>query len=318
MTKNFYVKKIITIIEAEKYLSSLKTLLDKIFVEGVQVEIYTAKELEEGTFVFSINNIGKKEPKEKGNLENIKDSEYCEYSKYAVRENGVLWITDSAKWITALELEKQAVLAYLHNENWNEQYFEVKYAMERPQELEAVYLEQIYRRYAGLPWDILETDRCKIRESTEEDVEEFFEIYSEPSIVRYMEDLYPSVEQEKQYIRDYIEKVYSFCGFGIWTVVEKATNQVIGRAGFNYREGYEEPELGFVIGVPWQQKGIAYEICNALLQYAAQELGFYKVQALVELGNFISIHLCERLGFIKQEIVWEKGKEYIRFLKNLM
>jgi RimJ/RimL family protein N-acetyltransferase len=80
-----------------------------------------------------------------------------------------------------------------------------------------------------------------------------------------MEPLYEEVDEERAYARDYIEKVYAFYDFGIWTVVEKTSGEVIGRAGICYREGYEDPELGFMIGVPWQGKGLATEVCRAVL-----------------------------------------------------
>ena len=129
-----------------------------------------------------------------------------------------------------------------------------------------------------------------------------------------MEDLYPEIEQEKQYIKEYIEKVYSFFEFGVWTVLEKESGSVIGRAGFAFREGYEEPELGFIIGVPWQCRGYAEEVCRAVMEYGWEVLGFEHVQALVEPGNKASLKLCGKLGFAEKERVTEKGKEYVRLV----
>ena len=153
------------------------------------------------------------------------------------------------------------------------------------------------RRLAGLPWKIIETDRCLIRETTVEDVDAFWEIYREPSITRYTDHLYPEIEQEKNYVREYIEKVYTYYEYGVWTIVEKSSGLVIGRAGFSARPGYEDPELGFVIGVPWQGKGYAYEVCSAILDYGWEQLGFEEVQALVDPGNQTSLSLCKKLGF---------------------
>lgn len=231
-------------------------------------------------------------------------------------DKGILWITDSPVWAAVLQREGEAVLVYLHSGNRNGDFSSLKYVMEEPQELDGAYLDRVYRRFAGIPWDILDTERCRIRETVQEDVEAFYEIYKEPSITQYMEPLYPEAEQERQYIRDYIDKVYGFYGFGIWTVVLKATGEVIGRAGLNFREGYEEPEIGFVIGVPWQRQGIAYEICSAILEYGAEELGFQTVQALVEPENEASLTLCGKLGFQIVERISDKGQEYFRLLRE--
>lgn len=235
----------------------------------------------------------------------------------AEQEEAVLYVTDDIK--TARELRDcgQAVLIYLHGGNREVDFSEFMYAVEDPERLETEYVDKVYRRLKGLPWNIMETQRCLIRETTPEDVEDFYRIYRDPAITRYMEDLYPEMEQEKQYIREYIEKVYSFFEFGVWTVVERESGSVIGRAGFAFREGYEDPELGFIIGVPWQRRGYAEEVCWAVMRYGWETLGFQQVQALVEPGNEASLNLCGKLGFVEEERVTEKGKEYVRLVADV-
>lgn len=154
-----------------------------------------------------------------------------------------------------------------------------------------------YQRQAGEPWDILETDRLLVRETTVQDVDNLYEIYAEPSMTRYMEGLFEDPADEKRYMKDYIEKVYSLMGFGVWSLVSKEDGKLIGRAGFSIRGGFDEPELGFFIGVPWQRKGFATEACEAIMEYGRQVLMFDKVQTLVKKENEVSIHLCKKLGF---------------------
>lgn len=227
-----------------------------------------------------------------------------------------LYLTDDAETAERLRQEGQAVLICLHPGNAGQDFSRFLFAVEDPKELESEYVERVYRRLKGLPWYITETGRCLIRETTVEDVEDFYRIYSHPSITKYMEDLYPEVEQEKEYVREYIEKVYSFYGFGVWTVVEKVSGQVIGRAGLSYREGYGDPELGFIIGVPWQGRGYAKEVCRAVLSYARTALEFTRVQALVETENAASLHLCGQLGFYHESTVTLNGKVYDLLLWN--
>lgn len=231
--------------------------------------------------------------------------------------NGILWLTDWAEDMRGLVKEGQAVLVCLHEGNREQDFNEAMYACEGPEGLDLDYLERVYRRFHKLPWDILDTKRCHIRETAEEDLESFYRIYSEPSITDYMENLYPDREQELQYIRDYRERVYGFYGFGIWTVELRETGEVIGRAGLSLRECFEEPELGFVIGVPWQGKGIATEVCEAVLEYGRTELGFERVQALVEPENEVSLHLCDKLGFDTGSMTTVNGTVYRYCVKNL-
>lgn len=227
---------------------------------------------------------------------------------------GVLWITDSVLRAGKLLERKEAVLIFLNDTNCEADFSNFRYALEDPARTEVEYLEQVYRRLYNIPWDILETDRCFVRETIMEDVETFYQIYKEPAMTAYMDDLYRDHEQERQYIHDYIEKQYGFYGFGIWTVIEKATGDIIGRAGLSLREGFDELELGFLIGVPWQGKGFATEVCKAVLEYGKECLCYETIQALVVPENVASISVCEKIGLKKVEEVQVDGVDYIRFL----
>ncbi len=223
---------------------------------------------------------------------------------------GTLYITDESHVAKMLQNQGEAVLVYLHSGNMAQDFSQFLFAVEDPEELEPEYIERVYRRLKGLPWYIVDTERCRIRETSPEDVEAFYEIYEEPSITRYMEGLYPEKEEEKQYIKEYIDKIYTFYGYGVWTVVERSGGKVIGRAGFSNREGFEDPELGFIIGVPWQRKGYAMEVCQGILQYGWTALAFEQVQVLVEPENLSSLRLCEKLGFQYGKDVILKEKRY--------
>lgn len=227
---------------------------------------------------------------------------------------GCLYITDDEETARFLRDRGEAVLIYFHEGNRNQDFSGFIFGVEDPESPEEGYLERVYRRLKGLPWNILETERCLIRETRPEDVDAFYQIYSNPAITEFMEDLYPEKEQEREYIREYIEKVYAYYEFGVWTVVEKESGDIIGRAGFSYREGYDEPELGFIIGVPWQRKGYAEEVCRAILNYGWENLGFDRVQVLVEVWNEASLKLCGKLGFHAAEELTMGDRQYFRLI----
>lgn len=231
-------------------------------------------------------------------------------------EGGTLYITDDSRTARRLLDEGRAVLVYLHAGNRQEDFGFCKYACEDPKELDMPYLERVYRRYRGIPWEILETERCLVRETTVEDVDDFYRIYSDPSITEYMEPLYADPEEERAYARDYIDQVYAFYHFGIWTVVEKISGEVIGRAGICFREGFDDPELGFVIAADRQGRGLATEVCEAILRYGFQELGFERIHALVQPDNLASLRVCDKLGMESLGRVNSQGQEYVARVWN--
>ena len=90
---------------------------------------------------------------------------------------------------------------------------------------------------------------------------------------------------ERQCVEEYIRKVYDFYGYGIWSVVWKQTGEVIGRVGF---EQGEPPMLGYMIAGEWQRRGIAEEVCRAVLEVAGQELGWEEVAVKIDRRNAAS------------------------------
>ena len=270
----YYLQKIKVLLkhkECEQNVLKMKSVVEK---QGIETEIiYTS------------------------DSENLYIDIACAEEEALFPENTTLYISDNSACLAEYVERELPVLAYFHPYNKEETFDGLMYGCEEIEQLDADYFDKIYRRCKKLPWTILETERCILRETTEDDINAFYEIYKEPSITRYTENLFSKREQELDYVRDYRKYVYEFYDFGIWTVLNKETGEVIGRAGLSYREGFELPELGFIIGVPWQRKGFAYEVCQAVLDYGRQMLGFEEFQTLVETGNDVSLRLCRKLGF---------------------
>ena len=215
-----------------------------------------------------------------------------------------------------LKKEGAYAIALSHAKNRAEAFSGISYIFAEVDEVEADSYVKAYEREANLPWQILETERLQVRETTVQDIEAFYRIYAGTSITRFMEGLFQDPQDERRYTEDYIRNVYGLLGFGVWTVVEKASGEIIGRAGFSIRNGFEEVELGFLIGEPWQRKGYAKEVCQAILQYGKEVLGFSMVMALVKKENTVSIHLLQELGFVvTEEVEIEEniyGNRYLR------
>lgn len=189
-----------------------------------------------------------------------------------------------------------------------------QYAIEGLEGIEWEYLFKVYQRYRNIPWYITQTKRCTIREMSPGDLDDLYELYADKRVTRYTEALFQEKEQEKQYIEDYIEHIYKYFGFGTWLIHRKEDGKLIGRAGFNFRPGFDEAELGFVIGYPFWRKGYAFEVCSHLLELGKTVFEFEKMQALVDRENEASIRLLEKLGFYFEQDVMVDGCKYRRYL----
>lgn len=218
-------------------------------------------------------------------------------------EEGTLYFTESADTARKLVAAGYPVLGILTPENEGDDFSGVSYLAEKDALEDETYLEQIYCRMTDRPYMVLETARCILRESTEEDVDAFYRIYKEPGMTRYMEALFPEREKEVAYIRDYRKYVYGFYGFGIWTVLYKETDEIIGRIGIEINTCSDVPQLGYVLAKDFQGKGIAEEVVREVLRYGFEELDFKRIEARTHGDNKASLRLLNKLGFVYRETV---------------
>lgn len=172
---------------------------------------------------------------------------------------------------------------------------------------------EAYNELTHASRQIVETDRLIIRESKVSDVDDFYRIYSKPGMTDYTESLFDDPEDEKKYMADYIREIYGFYGYGIWTVISKETNEIIGRAGVTMREGYSYPEIGYVIDRDCQGRGYAYEACRAIIDYARTHIETDRLFALSQRENEAGNGLLRKLGFSYEEDVFERGILYQKY-----
>ncbi|MBQ3030400.1 MAG: GNAT family N-acetyltransferase [Agathobacter sp.] len=211
-----------------------------------------------------------------------------------------------------------ATLAYANPEFPNQTYSGVDMIVEGFEEVDADFLEKVYQRYHHIPWTILETDRCVVKELCLDDLDGLFELYADDGMDEFTEGLYP-YEEEKTYQEAYINNMYRFFGYGMWLVFLKDTGELIGRAGLEHREIYDETELelGYLIGKKYQGRGYATEVCEAILAYAKENTDFLHINCVVQKGNEASIHMAQKLGFEYREDYDIDGKVMHRFVLEL-
>ncbi len=175
--------------------------------------------------------------------------------------------------------------------------------------------ERIYRRCIGVPWDIAETPRTTIREFSMEDLDDLVELYQLPGMTDYMEPLF-EYEEERKYEENYIEYIYKLYGFGMWLIHDKTTGKLIGRAGIEVRETCDrenQAELGFCIASTHWRQGLAYEVCQKVIQIAKDDFGLDSLIARCDPENKASRMLLKKLGF---ELIGHEADGDCRYLRE--
>lgn len=182
-------------------------------------------------------------------------------------------------------------------------------------ELDPEFLKRDALRRAGKPVEIARTRRMLIRETILSDVPALYEICRQLSALGYVEPPQPTLQEEEEYTQAYINHAYPFYDYGLWTVLERESGQVIGRAGLTPSKMLDDAvELGYLIGSRWQQKGYARECAEAILCYARDVLDMEEVHLLADCRNTASLRTAQALGFRRKEELCTEHARLIHFV----
>lgn len=239
-----------------------------------------------------------------------------EIQDIANRNSVIIMTTDSAVCDLAYE-RNIPFIPVMTEDNRGAYYKNALYVMEIAPDIDIRNIIRIYQRCKNIPWTVCETDRLIIREQTVNDIDDLYDIYEDPEILKYTEGLYEDRDEEIEYMKEYIDKQYRFFEYGVWALVNKEDGKLIGRAGISNREGYDIPEIGFVIGKEYRRKGYAKEALSVILTYASKELMMTKMQAFTLPNNKASIELLKTLGFEKSGEDVISGKVHDRYYVNM-
>lgn len=148
----------------------------------------------------------------------------------------------------------------------------------------------------------LETERLMIRPITLEDVEEFYEMDSQPEVHLYLnQEPLKSTEEAKAYISNLLHQ-YQTHGTGRVAVIEKSTNQFIGWTGFKFIEEPMNDRINFLdFGYRYRKevwgKGYATEAALACLTHYHKNLAHMPIHAITHIDNKGSRNVLEKVGF---------------------
>jgi len=144
---------------------------------------------------------------------------------------------------------------------------------------------------------ILETERLILRQFTIEDAKFIIELLNSPGWIKFIGDRnIKTEEQAKNYLLNGPIKSYAENGFGLSLVELKKDSIPIGMCGIIKRENLEGPDIGFAFLPEFMGKGFAFEIANATMVFAKDNLKLFSIFAITVPDNKKSIKLLEKLG----------------------
>ena len=155
----------------------------------------------------------------------------------------------------------------------------------------------------------IETDRLILREYVEDDAEAFFQLNSDPEVMRFVPDTsFINVGQAWEILLAHPIADYRKYGFGRCACILKSTGENIGFAGLKYLEAFGEVEVGYRLMRAHWGIGLATEAAIASVRFGFADLALKQIIGLVMPENIASVRVLEKAGLRFSETVrhWER------------
>ncbi len=160
----------------------------------------------------------------------------------------------------------------------------------------------------------IETPRLLIRKwQLPRDMDDAFAIYGDPEVMHYI----PGGSWPREKVQAYIERKMAHDeqqGYGIWPVVLKGENRVIGECGVTQIPGWEpDIEIAWIYNKAYHGQGYATEAARAVMEFAFSELHIARLYALIDPFNARSIAVANRLGMHYDRIIRAYKRDLMRY-----
>jgi ribosomal-protein-alanine N-acetyltransferase len=164
----------------------------------------------------------------------------------------------------------------------------------------------------------VETERLLLRRLTEDDIENYYLLFTDPEVTRYLPTRGEPIPREQ--FEGAVErggKHWDTHGYGIWVVCERDTGELIGQCGLRFLDDVNETEVLYAFARPTWGRGYATEASRAALEWGFDRGLLERVVAYAVPENVASTHVMEKLGMRFEEAIHIFGLDAVRYAISL-
>jgi len=141
----------------------------------------------------------------------------------------------------------------------------------------------------------LETERLRLRQFRESDLDAYAEMCGDPEVMKYLGSG-PMDRAEAWRNMAMVLGHWRLRGYGLWAVEEREGGEFVGRVGCWRPEGWPGLEIAWTLRRAFWGRGYATEAGRASLDFAFNQLGQRRAISIIHGENDASIRVAKRLN----------------------
>ena len=151
------------------------------------------------------------------------------------------------------------------------------------------------------PFPILNSDRLQLRQITNGDLDEVFELRNDPETMKFIPRPLAKTKQDALHLITMItEKINANRDIN-WAITLQSNSKLIGIIG-HYKIKHENyrSEIGYILNPKFHNKGIITDAIQLILEYGFTVLQLHSIEAIIDPNNFASEKVLQKNRFVKE------------------
>ncbi len=156
-----------------------------------------------------------------------------------------------------------------------------------------------------------DTPRLHLRTMQLSDLDALLKIFGDPKVMDSFSSLPFNRQQMEQWLQRNLTHQETH-GYGLFSVILKSNNLLIGDCGLEHMEIEGEPatELGYDFRSDYWNQGFATEAAASLRDFALDSLSLPSLISLIRVGNEASRRVSEKIGMQLTNVISKNGIDY--------
>ncbi|KAF2080782.1 GNAT family N-acetyltransferase [Flavobacterium sharifuzzamanii] len=159
---------------------------------------------------------------------------------------------------------------------------------------------------------LYQSPKIIIREFLPQEQQTFLSLFKDNEVTKYLPDTSPEryIEMFNELLENYEKKNLSR-----WAIFNAIDNDFIGMCVARiFVHNTNQIEIGYVLSRDYWGKGIATEVCNAIMHYSFENTDKKEVVAITDLDNIGSQNVLQKVGFKRLNNLIRNEEELAYFM----